>query len=293
VTVTDLARVSGGSSREIWGFTAQTGADAPQALILRTDPPGEQRDGGAALEGQLMRRAHDAGIKVPRILALVADRPELPGGGLVMERLSGETLPRRILDNPDLAEARTGLAAETGFALGRLHGIDPDSIAGLPSEDRLASYRQTLDRLDPDRPVLELAYQWLIANRPERATLALVHGDFRLGNFIVDRTGLVGVLDWESAHRGDPLEDIGWIAVKTWRFRGAGVIGGFGEVIDFLTAYESAGVDWALVFGTWVWAVGCLQQADRHLSGLTRSVDLAMVGRRVVEVEYDLLELLS
>jgi aminoglycoside phosphotransferase (APT) family kinase protein len=284
--VTGLERLTGGSSREVWAFTA---LDRP--LILLTDPAGERRGEGAAFEASVIRAARSAGVAAPEVIAVAA-------GGLVLQRLDGETVPRRILDR---LQGGDRLARQCGEALGRLHTVDPGVIAGLPEEDRLAAYRETLDRLDPDRPVLELAYAWLRERQPADRRTSLVHGDFRLGNFVVDGDGLVGVLDWESAHRGDPLEDLGWIAVRSWRFRGPGVIGGFGDVQDFLDAYRAtSGADvsdadftWAVVLGTWIWAVGCLQQADRHLSGTTRSIDLALVGRRVVEVEHDLLGLLT
>lgn len=286
--VTGLERLTGGSSREVWAFEA-----AGRNLILLTDPPGERRGGGAAFEAGVIRAARSAGVAAPEVIAVVP-------GGLVLQRLDGETVPRRILDALTTGPAGPRLARQCGDALGRLHTVDPGAVAALPDEDRLVEYRATLDRLDPDRPVLELAYGWLLEHRPPHRRTTLTHGDFRLGNFVVDGDGLVGVLDWESAHRGDPLEDLGWIAVRSWRFRGPGVVGGFGGVQDFLDGYRAAaGVDvsdadfaWAVVLGTWIWAVGCLQQADRHLSGTTRSIDLALVGRRVVEVEHDLLGLL-
>ncbi|MET7425557.1 phosphotransferase family protein [Dactylosporangium sp. NPDC005555] len=286
--VTGLERLTGGSSREVWAFES-----ADRKLILLTDPPGERRGGGAAFEASVIRAARSAGVAAPEVIAVVP-------GGLILERLEGETVPRRILDGLTAGSAGPRLARQCGDALGRLHTVDPGAVPDLPDEDRLVEYRNTLDRLDPDRPVLELAYAWLRDRQPSRRRTALAHGDFRLGNFVVGGDGLVGVLDWESAHRGDPLEDLGWIAVRSWRFRGPGAIGGFGDVPDFLDAYRTAaGVDvsdadfaWAVVLGTWIWAVGCLQQADRHLSGTTRSIDLALVGRRVVEVEHDLLGLL-
>jgi aminoglycoside phosphotransferase (APT) family kinase protein len=302
LAVLDLERLSGGSSREIWLFTVRNGVGVSRELILRRDPPGEARADGASVEFAAMNVARTAGVTVPEVLALIpADDPALPGGGMVMERVFGETLPRRILRSPELANARATLAARCGTELGRLHAIDPAAVVQAPIEDRLTKYGAELDRLDPTRPVLELARGWLHDSRPAPRNPVLVHGDFRLGNFVIGESGLNAVLDWESVHVGDRLEDIGWIAVKAWRFRGPGVIGGFGEPAAFLAAYEketgiqisSPEFEWAMVLGTWIWAVGCLAQADRHLSGATRSVDLAVVGRRVVEIEYDLLELLG
>lgn len=302
VHVTDLERLTGGSSREIWTFRAHLGGTEVRELVLRRDPPAESRADGAQLEHEVMRAARDAGVAVPEILAVAdPDDADLPGGGLVMERVHGESVPRRVLTSEALKHAREGLATRCGRELGLLHSLDPTDVRGLPAEDRLATYRAELDTVQTLRPVLELGHRWLVDRRPRQDSDVVVHGDFRLGNLVVDERGLVAVLDWESAHRGSRLEDVGWIAVKAWRFRGPGVVGGFGTMGDFLTAYTDttgaalsiADFEWAVVLGTWVWGVGCLVQANRHLSGATRSVDLAVAGRRVVEVERDLLELIS
>ncbi len=295
--VDHLTRLTGGSSRQIWAFTARPARGESIELILRLDPPGEQRGEELQREIAVMAAAGRAGVPVPRLVGDPAHATRL--GGIVMERVVAETDPVRILAAEELSEARRSLAAQCGDALGRLHRMDAPT--GLPSVDRLDEYRRELDRLDRARPVLELSYSWLTERRPAPRPPVVVHGDFRLGNLAVGPDGLAAVFDWESAHVGDRLEDIGWIAVKTWRFRGPGVIGGFGDVEPFLDAYAGAtGVaidraefDWAVHLNTWIWAVGCLQQAGRHLSGSQRSIDLAMVGRRVVEVEADLLELMS
>lgn len=294
-----LTRLTGGSSREIWAFTARPDGHRPIDLVLRRDAPGEERGDELLREVAAMEAARTVGVAVPRLYGGLDDAERL--GGIVMERVTAETDPRRILTGDALATARQGLAAECGSALGRLHTLTVESVPGLPHIDRLEEYRRELDRLDAARPVLELSYGWLVDHRPAPRPAVVVHGDFRLGNLAVGPDGLAAVFDWESVHAGDRLEDLGWIAVKTWRFRGPGVIGGFGDVDPYLDAYaEVTGVridrtefDWALHLNTWIWAVGCLQQADRHRSGSQRSVDLATVGRRVVEVEADLLELMS
>ena len=299
VAIDGLTRLTGGSSREIWAFCVRIDGGEDLDLVLRRDAPGEERGDELLLEVAVMEAARGAGVPVPKLYGDSASARDL--GGIVMERITAETDPRRILTDEALGGARRGLARECGEALGRLHSLDVHAVAKLPFVDRLAEYRRELDRLDTARPVLELSYDWLMSNRPAPRPPVVVHGDFRLGNLAVGTDGVAAVFDWESAHVGDRLEDLGWIAVKTWRFRGDGIIGGFGDADDFLEAYaavtghgiERSEFDWALHLNTWIWAVGCLQQADRHLSGSQRSVDLAMVGRRVVEVEADLLELMS
>jgi aminoglycoside phosphotransferase (APT) family kinase protein len=299
VQIDGLARLTGGSSRDIWGFRAALPA-GDHDLVLRMDGPGELRPEGLRQEADVMAAATRAGVPVPLVLAVVLD--DTPSGqpGLIMERVEGETAPRRIIESCQASGTSTVLTRQCGAALGRLHKAGLAELPTLAEVSRLRSYRTALDRLDPNRPVLELAFHYLTEEQPAARPAVLVHGDFRLGNLVVGTEGLRAVLDWESSHAGDALEDVGWIAIRAWRFHGAGTIGGFGNVEDFLAAYgEQAGwvpsaaeFRWALILNTWIWAVGCLEQAERHLSGRRRSVDLAVVGRRVVEIEHDLLELL-
>ncbi len=174
-------------------------------------------------------------------------------------------------------------------------------IPGLPAADPLRRPLGFLDATGEVRPVLELAARWLGSHRPAATGRSVVHGDFRMGNLMVDRGGLVGVLDWELAHVGDPAEDIGWLSAPAWRFGGEGEVGGIGGLDGFLDAYTEAGgavvereaVRWWQVYATLKWAVICALQAAVHLSGATRSVELAAVGRRVCESEWDLLGLLG
>jgi aminoglycoside phosphotransferase (APT) family kinase protein len=141
----------------------------------------------------------------------------------------------------------------------------------------------------------------LVDHQPPAGTLRVVHGDFRLGNVIVDDTGLRAVIDWELAHLGDPMEDLGWLCVKAWRFGGRSPVAGLGDYETLFAAYEAAGgetidpttVLWWEVLGTWKWGIMCMLQANAHLSGAARSHELAAIGRRVCENEYDLLNMLE
>ena len=143
--------------------------------------------------------------------------------------------------------------------------------------------------------------RWLAAHRPPSGPRVTVHGDYRMGNLLVGPDGLRGVLDWELAHTGDPAEDIGWLCAPAWRFGGSGDVGGFGALPDLLAAYADAGGDamtpervhWWQVYATVKWATICALQASAHLSGATRSVELAAIGRRVCESEWDLFALLG
>jgi aminoglycoside phosphotransferase (APT) family kinase protein len=303
VRVSGLRRLTGGSSRDIWQFTATARpGEAERQLVLRMDHPGESRPAGIRLEAQVMAVAAKTGVQVPLVLAVIDDASILGAPALIMEKIEGETSPRRVIAACAAGGTGAALARQCGAAIGRLHHTAVSEFPAVPRYSRLDTYRAALDRIDPNRPVLELAYRYLVDTRPPSRPPVVVHGDFRLGNLVVSPDGhhLRAVLDWESSHLSDAVEDLGWIAIRAWRFRGPGLVGGFGDVGDFLAGYaEQAGwapadaeFGWALVLNTWIWAVGCLEQAERHLTGRVRSVDLAVVGRRVVEIERDLLELL-
>jgi aminoglycoside phosphotransferase (APT) family kinase protein len=288
--VTELTRMLGGASRETWSFRLDG-----RPLVLRRDPPGAPRHGGMPVEAALLRAAHAAGVPVPEVVASGDDY-------VVVTWVEGEAIARRILRDEQYAQARAGLVLQVADAAARVHRIDPSKIVGLPADDDLVAAQQSLlDRLGEPHPAIELGLRWLAAHRGEPTGRALVHGDFRLGNWLVDGSGLVAVLDWELAHVGDPAEDLGWMCVRSWRFGSPLPVAGTGPRHELLTAYRDAGgaaieettLHWWEVYGNLRWAVICIQQAAAHLSGAVRSIELAAIGRRVCEVELDLLELLD
>lgn len=298
--IAGLQRLSGGASRETWAFDAEfDGVTRP--LILRRDPPGRPGEPGTMdLECRLLRACHAAGLAVPEVV--IGDGGDVLGTpGIVMERVAGETLARRIHRDDAFAAARTRLAEQCGRFLAGLQRIPVEQIDGLPDVDPLDHYRQRWRELDDVSPTFELAFRWLGQHRPRGGPPVIVHGDFRLGNMIVDTDGLAAVLDWELAHAGDATEDLAWLCVKAWRFRGGLPVAGLGRLDELLRAYEAAGGQpvapdtfrWWLVFNTLKWGVICGWQAAAHLSGAQRSVELAAIGRRVAEQEWDLLELLD
>ena len=302
VSISELRRLSGGASRETWSFDATQADGSLRELVLRRDPPTRPGwPGTMGTEARCLRASAQAGLAVPQVL-LDSDSADLFGSaGIVMERIEGETLARRILRDEKFQDARSALAADCGTFLAGLHAIDPQVVAPLQSADPLKQIRLTLDALDMPSPTFEFAIRWLETNRPQTLSTAIVHGDFRLGNFIVGEEGLRAVLDWELVHLGDPREDLGWLCVKAWRFGAAEPVGGFGTREDLLAAYQAAGgapvslaeLHWWEVFGTLRWGAICMTQTHAHLTGLLRSVELAAIGRRVCETEWDLLLLLE
>lgn len=292
-----LQRLSGGASRETWAFRAG-GRD----LILRRDPPGRPGPPGAmAREAAAMRACGRAGLAVPEVLADDPDGAVLGTAGLVMSRVPGETLARRILRDDAYASARCALAGQLGAFLAGLHAIDPGEVPGLPEPDPLAEYWAAYETTDDVSPTFEAAQRWLEERRPPPSGRVVVHGDLRMGNVIVGEDGLRAAIDWELVHLGDPLEDLAWLCVKAWRFGAPLPVGGVGTIDQLLGAYEAVAgspvdrdaFDWWLVQKTLQWGIICMGQASVHLSGALRSVELAAIGRRVAEPEWDLIELLA
>ena len=299
-SVTDVRRLSGGASRETWAFAADG-----RPLILQRELPRSARRVGMATQAALLRAAASEGVPVPAVVATGTGEAgdhdsELGAPWMVLERIEGETIPRRILRDTEFASARAVLASQCGAVLARIHRIEPGAIDHLGGGDPVAELRTGLDVVGEPHPAFELGFRWLDRNRPLPGEAGVVHGDFRNGNLVVGPDGLRAVLDWELAHRGDPLEDLGWLCVRAWRFGETGHVGGFGDLDQLIAAYEtgsSAEVDrgalaWWEVLGTLKWGVTCMVQAATHLSGTVRSVELAAIGRRVCEVEHDLMLLL-
>jgi aminoglycoside phosphotransferase (APT) family kinase protein len=297
--VEHLHTLTGGASRTTWAFDAVTGAQR-RSLILRTGPPDEVH-AGMELEALAQRAAAAAGAPVPHIVVADDSVAALGNPFLICDAIGGETIVRRIQRTLD-EEGRGRLLGQCAEALAAIHRADTD-LPGLSHEDQLAEWREQLDIMGDTTATFEWAFQWLADNRPAPSPPRLVHGDFRMGNLIVDGSDLAAVLDWELVHVGEVYEDLAWFCIRAWRF-GAPVdlaAGGLGSIEDFLHGYENAGgatVDraafhWWLVQATLRWGVICRYQAERHLSGQTPSVELATIGRRVCETEWDLLNLLD
>ena len=306
VTVENLNTLTGGASRTTWAFDARLPAGSASAtehrrsLILRTGPP-DDLHADMELEARVQQRAAAAGAPVPHILAADNSPAALGNPYLICEAIGGETIVRRIHRTLDEA-GRARLLQQCAQALAAIHRADPDGV-GLTDTDQLTEWRERLDEMGDTTAPFEWAFRWLGAHRPPASPPRLVHGDFRMGNLIVDESGLAAVLDWELVHIGEVYEDLAWFCIRAWRFGAPEHLGagGLGSVESFLSAYETAGgviIDrdafrWWLTLATLRWGVICRYQAERHLSGQTPSVELAAIGRRVSETEWDVLDLLE
>jgi len=305
VSVENLRRLSGGASRETWAFDTTDSHDVVRRLVLRRDPGSHTGQSERSTEYRLLAAAAASGVPVPSVRLLLEPDDAL-GSGFVMDHVEGETIARKILRDDTYAAARPLLASQCGQIAALIHAIDTSSLPDLPVSDgptQAGQYRDLIDAFGEPHPAFELGLRWLDGRRPPPSgEPRLVHGDFRNGNFIVGPEGIRSVLDWELAHLGDPVEDLAWLCVRSWRF-GVNdlVVGGFGDVDDLLDAYQRAGgsrpdldsLRYWIVLGTIKWGVICIAQAFTHLQGFVRSVELATLGRRVAEMEWDLLSLLD
>lgn len=305
--VAAAAKLSGGASQETWSFDIIHPNRAIGA-ILRRAPPGygaaPGRAAGLEAEATLMQLAHDAGLPSPKVMHVLTPEDGL-GRGFIMARIEGETIARKILRDEEFASARPILARQLGRVIAGIHGLPREKLPKL----RSMSATKEIDDLAREyhgfnwpRPVFELALRWLRDHDPGPSSdVTLVHGDFRHGNLIIGPDGVRAVLDWELAHTGDPMEDLGWICVNSWRFGEIDrPVGGFGTREELFAGYAEGGrkadpdrVMFWEVMGTLRWGVMCCGMMQRFRSGPDHSMERAMIGRRASETEIDLLRLLA
>jgi len=296
VEVSEPVLLAGGASKEAWSVDA----GGERLLVRRAAGSTIHRHTlSLADEFATIEAAFEAGVKVPRPYGYL---PDLEGReAFVMERLDGDTIGRRIVRKDELAAARAVLPVQMADELAKIHAIPPARVPFL-AEAQLERMIDELDEVGEPHPAIELGLWWLRENRPPARTPVVTHGDYRIGNLVVREDGLGGVLDWEFAHLDDPVRDMAFALVRAWRF---GVpekrLGGVGPVEPYLERYNDlTGFDvqpfeldyWELA-GNVGWAIGCLTQMQRHLTGQDRSVELATLGRLGAEVEYEIVNLLE
>lgn len=303
--VTNLRKLSGGASMESWRFDLGT-----QDCILRLRPGGSRdhpSDSEVALvslsgQAQIIGATHSAHIKVPEILAELP-RGHALGEGFIMACVPGEALPSRILRKPEFDTARGALSQQCAAELAKIHATPTEALETClvrrTPDQLLTEQHQFYQAMGSPTPVFELAFAWLRTHCPAVEQFTLVHGDFRIGNLLVTpEEGLTSILDWELAHLGDPMRDISFICTPSWRFGNYELeAGGFATREQWLTDYEQASgrainrdiFHWWLVFNTLWWGVTCLRFGSAFKDGSLRTVERAVIGRRVTEVEIDLL----
>jgi aminoglycoside phosphotransferase (APT) family kinase protein len=321
VEVTAARPLSGGAVQENWAVDlVVAGGRRPgrHALVLRRDATsGVSASLGRAEEFAVLQVARAAGVTVPEPWLLCTDRSVLGRDFYLMQRMPGTAAGHRIVRDAALGGSREALAERLGGELGRLHRVTPGTLAAhaegdvhrldflplprpSPALAQIARYRAMLDRHGRPRPAMEWGLRWLELAAPPPGPLVLSHQDFRTGNYLVDGSGLVAILDWEFCGWSDPMADLGWFCAKCWRF---GAVereaGGIAARAPFYRGYERAAgraVDPAAVRYWEVmahlrWAAIALEQADRFLVQGDPSLELALTGRIPTELEWEILAL--
>ena len=309
--VTRFEKLGGGAIQENWALDVVLSGGpraGRHALVLRTDAPSLVASSHTrAQEYALLTVAWAGGVTVPEPLGLASDASVLGKPFYVMRRLAGTAAGHLLVRDDRWRGDRSALAQRLGRELARIHKIAPPQAglefltvpSGPPANSVVDTLRRWLDGYRMARPALEWGLRWLDRNAPPRGAVRLLHRDFRTGNYMVDDQGLTGILDWEFAGWGDPDEDIGWFCAKCWRFGAVDrEAGGIGARRDFYRGYEEESgrrIDpdriryWEILAHA-RWAVVALQQGERYVSGAEAALDLALTGRRIAELEHEILK---
>jgi len=304
-----VERLSGGASQETYRLKVRM-AGSEVLLAMRRAPGGEYLEPlpahpGLAVEALLMQSAKQKGVPEPEVYHVLTREDGL-GDGFIMEWIEGEALGARITRDPKFEAVRPKLAFECGKILAQIHAIDLDAtglrpkLGVLTPEVFLDQMLERYEAYQEPQPMIDYAGRWLRDHLPQTDRLTLVHNDFRAGNFMLQPDGIVAVLDWEVAHIGDPMRDLGWICTNSWRFGQDLPVGGFGDYQDLFDGYESESgirvdpehVKFWEVFGSFWWAIGCLGMAEHYRTGPDQSVERPAIGRRTSECQVDCVNLL-
>lgn len=336
VQATSLQRLTGGATKQTWRLEARVGAasqagtdrtaDATsssvplQRFIVQLTPASKlgsvalddsgERSAPRSIDPQqdaaLTRLARAQGVPAPEVVALIPASHEL-GMGQITRFVAGETLAPRILREARYENARARLPAQCAQALAGIHRIAPADVPFLALKDARYQWRENRALVDAHGlkvPALEWGLRWIeerLGTQGSRPA-AVIHGDFRLGNLIVDEQGLACVIDWELAALCDPMQDLAWLCLRTWRFGGARPVAGVGDREAFYEAYaqaSGAAVDPAQVFFWEVfcqirWAVMCLTMGMGPVGGDPEAVSLEhrLIGRRMEEPLWDMVRMI-
>ncbi len=309
IAIDRLTVASAGARRQNLLFELRRQGE-PLALCATVIPTPDMQLVDVEVEAASLRFAETAGVPVPHVYAVCSDPSYTGGPFFVTGRIEGESIPRRVLR---LVESHAGLGArlarQSGGALAKLHAAPVENAHpaligpgdSTPSRFALNLLRLEMAELLQPSPAFRLVLRWLEENEPPPPSrVTVIHSDFRNGNIIVGPDGLRASLDWEGCRLGDPMEDLGWLCVRMWRFRNDELeVGGFATRDELRAGYVAAGgiwdeasFHWWKTKGTLSWGLGLAKQARQHLDGSFRSIIMAASGRRVAELEYDALMLL-
>lgn len=311
VTVDRIDLLPGGAVGENWRLDVSVFGSihaGPHAWVLKTDATSNMAmSHDRADEFACLKKAHEAGVRVPEPVAAYPGRDLLGAPFMIAGHASGYAQGFKMARDPVVEKKATELATSLGRELAKIHAIRPPShdldfleVPDIsPALIQLQKMRANLDLISEPHPALEYCLCWLERNAPPKGEIVLCHGDFRTGNFMADDGKLTGILDWEFCHWGDPHIDIGWFCAPCWRFGAdAREAGGIGPREAFYKGYNAEArtpldpdiVPYWEALAAARWAVVALLQGERHVSGGEASVELMLTGLMAPEMEYDALQ---
>lgn len=313
VTITEIRALAGGASRDSWAFTALFADGRQSRFVLRRDLPTTMNESALTRvnEFAMMRAAFEHGVRCAQVRWLCEDPAPLGQPFFIMDYVDGVSIGRKVMTAPELAAARQRLPAQMAEQLALIHRLDwklqaldflPQPQSDSPAREAVAAAYEVMDDLGANVPAIEYILRWCDLHAPTTARITFIHGDFRIGNLLVDESGLAAVIDWEFAHIGDPCEELGYLCLRDWRFGNDSLrVAGLSPREPFIQMYERysgvsvdrSAVDWWEVLGNVRWAIICLKQAQRHLSGQDPSVELASLGRRSLDMQAEALALIK
>lgn len=310
VRIEETRALAGGAIQENWllGCVIETagGAERRRFVLRRDSPAVIDSSLTRAQEFAVLEVAHWAGVLVPEPIGFCADPAVIGSPFALTGFVPGEALGARVVRDTRLGGDRETLARRLGQELAKVHRVGPPEAAlGFldppepePAKREVRRIRLALGRLGAVRPAIEWGLRFAEVHAPVCPEVRLLHNDFRTGNYLVDEAGLAGILDWEFASWGDPMADLGWFTAACWRFGRPDLeAGGIGSRAAFYEGYLEAGdlevrdeaVRYWELMAHLRWALIALEQGRRHLSGAQPSLELALTGRVVAELELAVL----
>jgi aminoglycoside phosphotransferase (APT) family kinase protein len=254
VRIVDLGRSTEGFSQETFMVDVEGDTSERRGFVIKREPvAGLLEPYDLEPEFRVLHALSDHPLASPRTPFFESDPQVLERPFYVMERLPGDVVvPAPGPDGePPFSDAeRASLAPQVIHALAELHAVDwrklglefldPPAPGRGAAERELARWQERIGRTGlAVAPMVGDALHWLQANVPETDEVTLVHGDYRLGNFLIENGSLTGILDWELVHLGDPLEDLAWCISELWRAR-TGLAGAMLPEEEFVAAYAAA-----------------------------------------------------
>lgn len=314
LTVVSAEHMAGtGLSRTVMPVKARLGDGTPHDFIFLLHEAASPVPPNRSAEFAAMRiLSGEPRLKVPRAWGTEESSDLLGAPFVVTDMLPGTSHPKQLMA-PAYGTSARAIAHESFAILGHLttfdaQGTDLGPAVETPSVSEV--HEATIDRHEAilretgaaGRPVLAAALRYLrrrLPRPPER--IAIVHGDYRIGNYLFDTDGITGVIDWEMVHKGDPLEDLGWALLPNWEFgTHPGLAAGFLTREEAVTAWESASglrvdpaaLDWWIVLAhvkaAGIWATS----GHMFRSGGSREPIVALVGHAIPQQEVHLVEML-